>query len=780
MGGSSPRSSSSDRLGSPQPYAPSVAPYKQDFLVARGSLGWTSKLADVPGATAAAAAAVTASPAATGTGTPAAAHEQGDVALLDGGKGGAGENGGSSSGGSDAGPAREGGRAEEKREQALPGVQVPAPAPAGVKATATAAALATGPSSLGSTPAGGTSLADTLKQAVAAGNAAGGGGRVAAAAARIEAQRRQSKALVPLIPGSKAKHTAGNGNSNGKGSIESRAAASRRLAPGLGGAAVAGAAAAAAAAAASAAGGSNGSSAASMALLSPASPVPLLKLGTLPQGSSAAAGTNGTRDSESTPSAAAAAGAAGTASAGLLSPVSPVPTGTAQAGTGTGSVNGDSTGVQRGTGVAALMPSHSSSQPHLSDRHSFFAVLKRKSSAHQHSSASGPSAAAAVGATGVNREDEHDSAIGGGATAAAANSAGSSLAAEQAGIAAGGAASSGESPVVAEGGSSSSTPQEAGSSSDLDSSTRIGTDKAVSVPSTPQDNSTVDTAAAGVALQQQDHGQQEEQQEQQQRQKGPSSYSLSDIPDTLSSCGGSEGGRSSSSGGSATHSQTAEAHQAADKVALAEHVQQGSGDTAAAAVCVGAGTAGGEGVFTTDSKGDRDKAEGGAWDVLEEEEEAFLRSLGWTSSDEGDDEGSWGLTQEEIAAFQAAAAAAARRTQQQQQRQVLQQEQLPEAAAEKLAEAARGGMTGICNGFNSSSSAAGVGGGNSLRFNGRTAGFKAGERGLWLQHLSPNGCALQGGHLRGMQPFWPPGVIATRFFGGDSSSEEESDIEGAD
>jgi hypothetical protein len=45
------------------------------------------------------------------------------------------------------------------------------------------------------------------------------------------------------------------------------------------------------------------------------------------------------------------------------------------------------------------------------------------------------------------------------------------------------------------------------------------------------------------------------------------------------------------------------------------------------------------------------------WEVPAEEE-AFLRSLGWTSV-ESDDEAEWGLTDEEIAAFQASAAARA-------------------------------------------------------------------------------------------------------------------------
>jgi hypothetical protein len=58
------------------------------------------------------------------------------------------------------------------------------------------------------------------------------------------------------------------------------------------------------------------------------------------------------------------------------------------------------------------------------------------------------------------------------------------------------------------------------------------------------------------------------------------------------------------------------------------------------------------------------------WDVPAEEE-AFLRSLGWTSV-ELDDEEEWGLTEEEIAAFQASAAAraAAQQSQQQQQYEV--------------------------------------------------------------------------------------------------------------
>ncbi|WIA15072.1 hypothetical protein OEZ85_001770 [Tetradesmus obliquus] len=64
------------------------------------------------------------------------------------------------------------------------------------------------------------------------------------------------------------------------------------------------------------------------------------------------------------------------------------------------------------------------------------------------------------------------------------------------------------------------------------------------------------------------------------------------------------------------------------------------------------------------------------WDVPAEEE-AFLRSLGWTSV-ESDDEEEWGLTEEEIAAFQAAAAARAaaqQPTQPSQQQQQQQQQQ---------------------------------------------------------------------------------------------------------
>lgn len=51
------------------------------------------------------------------------------------------------------------------------------------------------------------------------------------------------------------------------------------------------------------------------------------------------------------------------------------------------------------------------------------------------------------------------------------------------------------------------------------------------------------------------------------------------------------------------------------------------------------------------------------WDVPEDEE-AFLRSLGWTA-ESSDDEAEWGLTEEEIAAFQASAAARAAAQQQQ-------------------------------------------------------------------------------------------------------------------
>jgi hypothetical protein len=61
------------------------------------------------------------------------------------------------------------------------------------------------------------------------------------------------------------------------------------------------------------------------------------------------------------------------------------------------------------------------------------------------------------------------------------------------------------------------------------------------------------------------------------------------------------------------------------------------------------------------------------WEVPAEEE-AFLRSLGWTSV-ESDDEGEWGLTDEEIAAFQAAAATRAAAQQLTQHPQQQQQQQ---------------------------------------------------------------------------------------------------------
>jgi hypothetical protein len=156
---------------------------------------------------------------------------------------------------------------------------------------------------------------------------------------------------------------------------------------------------------------------------------------------------------------------------------------------------------------------------------------------------------------------------------------------------------------------------------------------------------------------------------------------------------------------------------------------------------------------------------------LDKEEEAFLRSLGWTGSEDGEgDEGSWGLTQEEIAAFQAEAAA--RSTQQgvgigQQLRQRQQGFGGVGTAVGKLAVvpgvgSLPGGFGGLLEGF---------------------AGLRVGQEGggVWTQHRSlslPNGSVAQAAGVWGLHPYWPPAVVAARIFGGDSSSGgEESETE---
>jgi hypothetical protein len=193
---------------------------------------------------------------------------------------------------------------------------------------------------------------------------------------------------------------------------------------------------------------------------------------------------------------------------------------------------------------------------------------------------------------------------------------------------------------------------------------------------------------------------------------------------------------------------------------------------------------------------------GGCWDS-EAEEEAFLRSLGWTSSseDEGDGACSWGLTKEEIAAFQAEAAA--RRAQQQQQQPggvtaATTAVGVASVAVSKLGYQVPGSLPGLggvlYDSLSSSSSPAGQQGGiggfpGALAptgfSNGLGAGFRDGQG--WSQHQSlPNVCVgggpvLLGQQMRGMGPgahmHWPAAVAAARIFGGGSSSGEESGSE---
>jgi hypothetical protein len=292
-----------------------------------------------------------------------------------------------------------------------------------------------------------------------------------------------------------------------------------------------------------------------------------------------------------------------------------------------------------------------------------------------------------------------------------------------------------------------------------------------------------------------------EQQQQHRSGAGPSSYSLADIPDTISSSSGSEGGCDlssvcSSSGG---HAMTQQQQQGADLAAEGGGVARAlapAGPAAAEGCNVGhaAGGAGGadEHVAKTQqqqqpppgapvnvsvsacatnptseaqisSRGACGGASGvsGGWGVWDKEEEAFLRSLGWTGSEDGEgDEGSWGLTQEEISAFQAEAAA--RSTQ-----QGCGTVGSTGTAAGKLAFVP--GVGSLPSGF-----------GELLEGFARVRiGQEAG--GVWTQHHSlslPNGSGAQGAGVWGLHPYWPPAVVAARIFGGDSSSDrEESDSE---
>jgi hypothetical protein len=153
---------------------------------------------------------------------------------------------------------------------------------------------------------------------------------------------------------------------------------------------------------------------------------------------------------------------------------------------------------------------------------------------------------------------------------------------------------------------------------------------------------------------------------------------------------------------------------------------------------------------------------------MEKEEEAFLRSLGWTSSDDEGDEDTWGLTQDEIAAFQAASAAhSALQLQHQRSQGQAQAHQI----AGKLA-LAPGSVPDAGNGL-----FGGLRAGQVVRGG---AGYgMAGVDGVeWpLRQSLLTGVA---GQVAGWVPYWPSTVAGARIFGGDSSGGEETDSDGAD